>query len=152
MDETLLLIANVMAQRGTCSRARVGVIFARDGRALVSGYNGSPHGMPHCLHPPQERSELSDPSEPSCEWAVHAEANAIAFAARYGVALDGSALYATHTPCVRCAQLIINAGVTQVIASTMYRVRDGVNLLQNAGVIVLFWDTTLNAAVTVPTQ
>lgn len=152
MDETLLEMASVMATRGTCSRARVGVVFARDGRSLISGYNGAPRGMPHCVHPSGERSEDRDPSESPCRWSVHAEANAIAFAARHGVALDGSFLYATHTPCVTCAQLIINVGVSQVVAKNIYRVRDGINLLREAGIIVLLWDSMLSATVIIPSH
>jgi dCMP deaminase len=150
MDATLLTVAGVMATRSTCSRAHVGAIFARDGRILASGYNGSPRGMAHCLHPPGETTDTRGTDAPTCTWSVHAEANAIAFAARHGVALDGSALYVTHTPCVTCAQLIINVGVIQVIASHMYRVRAGINLLMDAGVIVLFWSDELGAPTTVP--
>lgn len=136
MAETLLEVARVMARRGTCSRAQVGAVFARDGRVLATGYNGAPRGIPHCSHPPTEVSSERDARAPTCTHAVHAEANAVAFAARHGISLDGSELYATHTPCVTCAQLILNAGVREVFAGARYRDLAGVQLLDRGGIIV----------------
>lgn len=116
--------AALVAERGTCNRAKVGVVIARDGRILSTGYNGAPSGMPHCHH-----SLNSDP----CTTAVHAEANAIAFAARHGVALEGAELHTTLTPCQPCAQLIINAGIVRVISFQPYRDQSGLKLLRAAG-------------------
>ena len=130
MDETLLEMAQVMARRGTCSRAQVGVVIALDGRVCATGHNGAPRGMRHCLHPPEETIANG------CYWAVHAEANAVAFAARNGVALDGSTMYTTLSPCVVCAQLTINSGIIRVLCGTNYRDQTGVNLLRDAGVDV----------------
>lgn len=136
MSETLLDVARVMARRGTCSRARVGAVLARDGRVLATGYNGAPRGLHHCQHPAGESSEDREPDAVTCAVAVHAEANAVAFAARHGIALDGSTLYATHTPCVTCAQLLINAGVVEAFAGARYRDLAGVRLLDQAGLLV----------------
>lgn len=144
MDQTLLEVARVMARRGTCSRQRNGAVVALDGRVLTSGYNGAPRGMPHCVHPPDE------PRDRGCPYAVHAEANAVAFAARSGVALAGGTLYVTTTPCVACAQLTINAGITQVVAGQPYRLPDGVNLLLEAQVIVLYVDPRTGEVTTTP--
>lgn len=69
-----------------------------------------------------------------CEEAVHAEANAVAFAARHGIPLLGSTLYTTLTPCVKCAQLIINAGVTRVVWRTVYRDVAGLDLVVASGI------------------
>src|SRR5687767_4618485 len=110
MDQVLMNVAREMARRGTCSRQRVGAVVARDGRILTSGYNGSPRGMLHCVHPPGETSHVRGVDAPTCTLAVHAEANAVAFAARHGIALDGATLYTTLSPCVPCAQLVVNAG------------------------------------------
>ena len=49
-EEMLMGVAEVVARRGTCSRAQVGVVFAREGRILATGYNGAPRGIPHCIH------------------------------------------------------------------------------------------------------
>jgi dCMP deaminase len=138
-DETLLRIAETMAMRGTCSRARVGAVFALRGRVLATGYNGAPGGMPHCEHPPSELTATRPADRPTCAVAVHAEANAVAFAARHGVALEGAALYTTLSPCVVCAQLVINAGVRDVYVQRLYRDPTGVELLESAGVRVRCW-------------
>lgn len=135
MPEVLLDIAFVMAHRATCQRAHVGAVVARSGRILSSGYNGAPAGMPHCEHPPDGDSELS--RQEHCGRAVHAEANAVAFAARYGVALDGADLFCTMAPCVKCAQLIINAGIRTVTYEESYRDGNGVALLREAGLTVV---------------
>lgn len=119
-------IAEVVSQRSTCSRASVGVVVARQGRVLITGYNGAPAKMPHCFH--QEGD--TDP----CEVAVHAEANAIAWAARWGISLDGAELFTTMSPCLSCAKLLINAGIARVISQQRYREAAGLELLGNAGI------------------
>jgi dCMP deaminase len=126
MDMTLLATAFVMARRGTCSRAQVGCVVALDGRILSTGYNGTPRGMAHCEHADAE----------PCATSVHAEANAVAFAARHGVGLDGSVLYTTLSPCVVCAQLAVNAGIVRVVCAKVYRNTDGLDLLLRASVAV----------------
>lgn len=68
--------------------------------------------------------------------SVHAEANAIAFAARWGVSLEGAELHTTLTPCIPCAQLIINTGIIRVVSMVPHHdpSRTGVQLLENAGI------------------
>lgn len=132
LDETLMGIAALWSQRGTCSRAAVGVVVTIGGRIITTGYNGAPAGMPHCAH--------DETFVPPCTNAVHAEANAIAFAAKNGTAIDGATLYTTVTPCVPCAQLIINAGIARVVAHSPYRVMDGWNLLFDAGIELDLWE------------
>ncbi len=117
-------VAVVIAQRSTCNRLNVGAVVARDGRMITSGYNGPPSGMAHCLHE----------SEVPCDAAVHAEANAIAFAARYGSTTQDSELFVTHSPCVNCAKLIINAGIVRVVFGVEYRDPSGLDLLEAASV------------------
>jgi dCMP deaminase len=140
IDETLMAIAALWAQRGTCSRAAVGVVVALEGRIITTGYNGAPSGMPHCVHPTD--AMISGSSEVGCTSAVHAEANALAFAAKNGTPTNGATLYTTLTPCVPCAQLIINAGIVRVVAHTPYRVMDGWNLLYDAGLVLDLWELT----------
>jgi dCMP deaminase len=110
------------------------VVLARDGRILVQGYNGAPAGMPHCEHPD---GEVSVSGSKGCEIAVHAEANAIAYAARLGIRLEGAEMYTTLSPCVACAMLIINAGITCVYAAQIYRDLAGVELLSSGGIDVV---------------
>lgn len=132
IDETLMAIAALWAQRGTCNRAAVGAVVTLNGRIITTGYNGAPAGMPHCDH--------DETFVPPCTNAVHAEANALAFAAKHGTPTDGATLYTTLTPCVPCAQLIINAGIKRVVAHSPYRVMDGWNLLYDAGIELDLWE------------
>lgn len=126
--EQLLAYAEVAARRGTCSRLKVGAVIAQRGRPVSSGYNGSPSGLPHCDH--------SDGVDQSCTAVVHAEANAIAFAARHGTCVNGGLLVSTHSPCLGCANLIINAGIGGVIYAELYRSDEGVRRLRSAGLTV----------------
>lgn len=135
MDMTLLATAFVMAERGTCSRAQVGCVVALDGRILTTGYNGAPRGMAHCVHDDRTHDDYG-PDEPTCPVAVHAEANAVAFAARHGVGLSNSVLYTTLSPCVPCAQLLVNVGVQRVVCAKVYRDTTGVELLLRASITV----------------
>ena len=124
-SQTLLEVAAVIANRSTCTRLHVGAVVARDGRILTTGYNGPPSGMGHCEH---------EEFETQCKVAVHAEKNAIAFAARYGMATDGAEMFLTDSPCYDCAQTIIQAGIVRVYYSREYRLTHGVDLLEDAGV------------------
>lgn len=141
-DETLLDVAHVIARRSTCSRGSVGAVLALDGRVLSTGYNGAPEGLPHCDHPLSEggRIDKSDDeagtSNRGCQTAVHAEMNAVIYAARHGTKTDGATLYTTYTPCAACAQAIINSGVVRVVAAKEYRRKEGVHLLRQAGIII----------------
>lgn len=130
------------AERGTCSRLQVGTVVALDGRILVTGYNGTPAGMPHCNHDCRcsmvvRSGHVEDcPAGKPCLTAVHAEANVVAYAARHGIMLNGAELYTTDTPCLNCAMLIINAGIITVFAAREYRDKSGTELLKQAGVEV----------------
>lgn len=145
-DQTLMKIAVAWSEQSTCARLAVGCVIALDGRTLSSGFNGAPRGMRHCDH----RCDCVKSSDPlrdtlhghtsDCATgprgcvAVHAEANAIAFAARHGIALLGSTLYTTLTPCVKCAELIVNAGVARVVWRTVYRDVAGLDLVVASGI------------------
>lgn len=167
-DQMLMEMAEVVAKRGTCSRAQVGAVFSRDGRIISTGYNGAPSGLPHCDHSdeyfryelghqmlegidftvaPGRIMEVPPGSEMQvqvggCQIAVHAEQNAIAFAAKHGLKLNRSVLHCTHAPCAACARSIINAGIKKVIYRHPYRLTEGVELLNAAGIRV--FDMTHN--------
>ena len=125
-EDMFLDIAQTVSGRGTCSRASVGCVIVRDARIISLGYNGAPPGQPHCVHREGEA--------PGCEFAIHAEANAIAYAARAGISTERATMFCTHSPCLKCAQLMLSAGITQVWWRTEYRIIDGVTLLRKAGV------------------
>ena len=129
-------IAYVVANRGTCSRARVGATIARDGRILVTGYNGPPASLPHCTDP-DGCTDADREAPEGCLRSVHAEANAIAYAARHGIRIEGASLYCTHLPCLKCAELIVNSGLSSVHYAMDYRIKDGKILLRAAGVDII---------------
>lgn len=142
-DQTLMKIAQAWSEQSTCSRMSVGCVVALDGRTLSSGFNGAPRGMPHCDHtcncgntrdPGFGDHDYDCRDSPDFCVAVHAEANAIAFAARHGIALLGSTLYTTLTPCVKCAELIVNAGVARVVWRSVYRDVAGLDLVVASGI------------------
>ena len=150
-DQVLMRQAEIVAERSTCTRGAVGTVIAHDGRSVVSGYNGAPVGMPHCDHTcicngsgVPARLVPIDGHLPNCSTitpctvAVHAEANAIAFAARHGLTTEGASLHTTMAPCTACAMLIINAGIVRVLYGNKYRDMHGAQLLIQAGVEVRF--------------
>lgn len=116
-------IAWLFGQRSTCTRAQVGAIAVRGGRILASGYVGSVSGQPHCL---DVGCEIENGG---CIRTVHAEANVVAWAAREGISLEGCTVYCTHSPCLKCAQLLVNAGVSSFHFVTKYRDERGLKLL-----------------------
>lgn len=128
-DELGIRLATVYAARGTCLRAQVGAVISRDGRVISAGYVGAPSGQAHCLD-----IGCDIGTHGGCTRTVHAEANAIGYAARAGSSTDGATLYTTHGPCVDCAKLIINAGISRVVYDNPYRDASGVLLLLASGV------------------
>lgn len=148
-DQMLMGVAQVVARRGTCSRLQVGAVISRDGRIISTGYNGAPSGIPHCEHLNPDTLTGGEylnylnhvgkyaKEEPGCQIAEHSERNAIAFAARYGLALEGSEIHCTHAPCLDCARSIINAGIKRVTYVVPYRLTAGVELLAQAGLDVV---------------
>jgi dCMP deaminase len=125
MDTMLLAIAATVATRSTCERLYVGAVLAVDGRPFAVGYNGTPRNLPHCQHEPGD--------DQPCVEAVHAEANAVVNAALAGASTRGASMFLTHSPCLGCAGLIINAGIRRVVYTDEFRSLAGVNRLAEAG-------------------
>ncbi len=124
-DDYFLEIANTVAKRATCDRGRSGCVIARDKQILVTGYVGSPLGLPHCDDVGHQfKKTVHEDSDGNvtthCVRTVHAEQNAICQAARLGISLEGSTLYCRMTPCRTCAMLIINCGITRVVCEKKY--------------------------------
>ena len=120
IDSYFMEIAQVVARRSTCLRRQIGAVIVKGKQIVSTGYNGAPAGHPHCLEsgcaregiPSGQRSEL-------CR-AAHAEQNAINFAARYGIAIEGATIYTTTYPCSWCAKSIVNAGIARVVYQNHY--------------------------------
>ena len=122
-DEYYMEVANTIAKRATCDRGRSGCVIVRDNQLLVSGYVGSPNGMPHCdeVGHQMKKTIHEDGSVTNhCVRTVHAEQNAICHAAKQGIALEGATLYCRMTPCRTCAMLIINCGIKRVVCEKKY--------------------------------
>jgi dCMP deaminase len=137
-EEYFIEVMDAVSKRATCDRGRSGCVIARDRVILSTGYVGSPAGSPHCdevghlmkkvIHDDGHISE-------HCKRTAHAEANAICMAAKNGVAINGATVYCRMTPCRDCAMLIVNSGITEVVAERDYHdSAESKVILQNAGV------------------
>lgn len=122
----MMRMADLVAARGTCDRLQVGALITKDNRVISTGYNGNVAGQPHCNH---QAEEVNSGLVAGCTTAVHAETNALIFAARYGVAVHEGELWTTHQPCLACANLIINAGIWRIYFQRPYRLRAGLEAL-----------------------
>jgi len=135
-DEYFLKVAAVVAERSTCRRHHVGAVAVRDKHILATGYNGAPAGSKDCLELGCLRNERNIPSGERHEIcrAIHAEQNVIIQAALHGVNLEGSTIYATHTPCVLCAKMLINARIKRYVSFGKYNDDSFTQLFRDAGI------------------
>ena len=137
-DEYFLKIASVVAERSTCRRHHVGAVAVRDQHILATGYNGAPSGAKDCLELGCLRDELNIPSGTRHEICrgIHAEQNVIIQASLHGVSLEGSSIYATHTPCVLCAKMLVNAKIKRFVSFGSYNDDEFIKLFQGASIAV----------------
>jgi dCMP deaminase len=132
-NEYFMLIAKLVSTRSTCNSRPTGAVLVKDKQILATGYNGSMPGAPHCL------GQLMPDGSPYCQRraldiadvdkynfcrASHAEANAIAQAARHGVPIKGATLYVTLEPCYVCVKLLATAQIEAVFFELPYESRD----------------------------
>jgi len=121
-DEYFLMLAKLAATRSTCLAFPVGAVIVKNKQVVATGYNGSPSGSAHCTSQGYCYPGLSscDASKTLPSRAVHAEANAIAQAAKHGISTDGASIYVTLEPCLSCLKLIISAGIKEVFYETSF--------------------------------
>lgn len=138
-DEYFMDIVELVAKRSTCLRRSVGAALVRDKRILATGYNGAPSGLKHCLDVGCLRERLQIPSGERHELCrgLHAEQNAIIQAALHGVSVKGATLYCTNQPCIICAKMIINAGITAAVVKDGYADKLAEEMLAEAGIRVV---------------
>ena len=138
IDEYFLKIAAVVAERSTCRRHHVGAVAVRDKHMLATGYNGAPSGARDCLELGCLRDELAIPSGTRHEICrgIHAEQNVVIQAGLHGVSLDGSTIYCTHTPCVLCAKMLVNAKIKRYVSLGKYSDDSFAELFWEAGIEV----------------
>ena len=122
------------------NRGRSGCVIARDNQLLVTGYVGSPVGLPHCDdvgHQMKKMLHEDNSITEHCVRTVHAEQNAICQAAKLGVALNGATLYCRMTPCRVCCMLIINCGIKRVVAQRKYHAgAESEQMFRDAGIVL----------------
>lgn len=146
-DEYFIEISQTIAKRATCDRGRSGCVIAKDKQILVTGYVGSPKGLPHCdevghllktvVHEDGHESH-------HCMRTVHAEQNAICQAAKLGVSVNGATLYCKMTPCRTCAMLIINCGIKRVMCEKKYHTgAESEQMFLQSGVELDYVDNTV---------
>jgi len=137
-DEYFLKIASVVAERSTCRRHHMGAVAVREKRILTTGYNGAASGLKDCLELGCLRDEQNIPSGTRHEVcrAIHAEQNVIIQAALHGVSLEGSTIYCTHTPCVLCAKMLLNAKIKRFVSFGKYSDDTFIELFKEAGIEV----------------
>ena len=120
-------MAAIWAQNSYCRRRQVGALLVKDRMIISDGYNGTPAGFENIC---EDESGATKP------YVLHAEANAITKVAQSGNSSRNATLYVTAAPCIECAKLIIQSGISRVVYRDEYRLTDGVDLLVKAGVVV----------------
>jgi dCMP deaminase len=136
IDEYFLKIASVVAERATCRRHHVGAVAVRDKHILATGYNGAPAGIHDCLELGCLRDELQIPSGTRHEICrgIHAEQNVIIQASLHGVSTQGATIYSTHTPCILCAKMLVNAKILRFVSFGKYADDEFIQLFKEAGI------------------
>jgi dCMP deaminase len=136
IDEYFLKIATVVAERSTCLRHHVGAVAVRDKHILSTGYNGAAAGVKDCLELGCLRDEHNIASGTRHEVCrgIHAEQNAIIQASLHGVTLEGATIYCTHSPCILCAKMLVNARIKRFITFGNYADNSFVDLFKEAGI------------------
>ena len=125
LDSRYLRMAFTWAENSYCTRRQVGALLVKDKMIISDGYNGTPSGFDNVCE---------DGNDVTFPYVLHAEANAITKVARSNNSSEGSTLYVTTSPCMECSKLIIQAGIKRVVFSELYRIHDGIDLLEKAGV------------------
>lgn len=133
LDKRYARMARIWAENSYCKRRKVGALVVKDQMIISDGYNGTPTGFENICE---------DEDNNSKPYVLHAEANAITKLARSGNSSEGATMYCTAAPCIECAKLIIQSGIKRVVYSEKYRLTDGVDLLERAGIELLYLEPT----------
>ncbi len=128
LDLRYLRMAAIWSENSYCERRKVGALIVKDKMIISDGYNGTPSGFPNVC---ESEDGVTLP------YVLHAEANAITKVARSNNSSEGGTLYVSTSPCMECSKLIIQAGIKRVVFSELYRITDGLELLEKAGIEVV---------------
>ncbi len=125
LDRKYLAMAKIWAENSYCKRRKVGALLVKDKMIISDGYNGTPEGFENICEDDQNNTK---------DYVLHAEANAITKVAKSNNSSKGATMYVTTSPCVECAKLIIQAGISRVVFIEKYRMENGLKLLQRANI------------------
>jgi dCMP deaminase len=128
-DQRYLEMARIWAKNSYCTRRQVGALVVKNNMIISDGYNGTPSGFENVC---EDDNGITKP------YVLHAEANAITKLARSSNNSEGATIYITASPCIECAKLIIQAGIKRVVYGEKYRLTDGLELLNRAGIEVVY--------------
>ena len=132
-EDLFVETTKLVAKRSSCVKAQQAALLIKDNRIISFGYNGPPAGTLNCLEDGGEEICGKD-SNGSCFLGVHAEQNAIGYAARNGIDTEGCIIYCTMTPCISCAKLVSAAGIKEFYYIDEYRLDDGLRFLEYCGI------------------
>ncbi|MFC5408291.1 deoxycytidylate deaminase [Larkinella bovis] len=124
-DDIFMELAVNLSKRSHCIKAQVGAVLAKETRIISIGYNGPPSGTHNC---DEEFPAVGCPrdSKGSCSLALHAEQNAILYAAKNGASIEGATIYVTLSPCIACARIIFSMKVAKVVFLHSYAKYKGI--------------------------
>ena len=128
-DQRYLEMARIWAKNSYCTRRQVGALVVKNNMIISDGYNGTPSGFENVC---EDDNGITKP------YVLQAEANAITKLARSSNNSEGATIYITASPCIECAKLIIQSGIKRVVYGEKYRLTDGIELLQRAGIEVVY--------------
>lgn len=148
-QETYRDILSVYEKRSTCARIKVACVIVKNGRNIVSGWNGALSGHVHCCDHFKDhtREQMLDEHRTfSLNNELHAEANCVAYAAKHGISVDGADAYVSYSPCLACAHSLAAAGIKRVFYKNVYdRTPEGVAYLQTHGIPVVQLEPSQNS-------
>ena len=128
VDRRYLRMAKIWGENSYCTRLQVGALLVKDKRIISDGYNGTPSGFENICEDDDNKTK---------PYVLHAEANAITKVAASNNDSTGATIYVTHAPCLECAKLIIQAGIKRIVFAEKYRLTEGIDLLERAGLEVV---------------
>lgn len=124
-NDMFIEIAKIISRRSICTRKKVGAVLVNNNRIIATGYNGTL---------PNVDNEYALDSDGKSR-TVHAEANIISFCAKEGVSTKGCTIYVTLSPCEKCAEIMVQAGISRVLYLEEYRDVTGVEVLKSQDII-----------------
>ena len=140
-DVRFMEVAQLISTWASCyqTERKIGAVIVKNKRILTTGYNGAPAGIKTCVERGEcmrKRQGIESGTRQELCYAIHAEQNAIIQAAKLGISIQDATLYCTHQPCVICAKMIVNSGITRVIYREGYPDAFARQMFEEGGVLL----------------